>query len=150
MGVIKTKLADFNRETGKATYIYSYRDKIFVGEATCHEDDMDMCSEMVGLKYAEARALLQVCKARKYELQIRLKALEGALRDMATSNDFDFLSTYARKIQNSICDVRCELNEVKEAINNIPPYLKKDMEGREALYKRIRAKREEEDEKSAE
>ena len=37
MGRLKTKLCDFNEETGKATYIYSYKNQLFEGTAQCQK-----------------------------------------------------------------------------------------------------------------
>lgn len=141
MSMLKTKLIEFDSDLGKATYIYSYKGQVFVGEAQCHEDDMDMCSELVGLKYAETRAYLQYCKYRKRELQLKLEGIENLFKSLCTSPDFKFSSKYCQKIQSTICNLRTEINEIKQAINNIPPYLKHDMESREILYTKIREKR---------
>lgn len=144
MGKLKTKLVNFDKETGKATYIYSYKNQLFKGEAQCHEDDMDMCSELVGLKYAETRAYLEYLKVRKNELKTRLATMEGLLRNLQTSKDFDITSKYGKKIQVAICDTKCDLFEIKQAIDNIPPYLKQDIKSREFLYTRVREKRKKE------
>lgn len=141
MGKLKTRLMDFNKETGTATCIYGYKGHLLVGEAQCHEDDMDMCSELVGMKLAETRAYLKFLKVRRDELTIRKDTLEGVFRNMMTSKDFIPYSSYAKKIQQSICETRCELHEVREAIANIPPYLKQDIEERDVLYKKLRKRR---------
>lgn len=141
MGKLKTKVAEFDKETGKATYIYSYKQNIFIGEAQCHEEDMDMCSELVGMKLAETRAFLQYLKVKKTELEIRLSTLEGLIRNMTTSKDFDITSKYGKKLQYAICETRMELHDCKEGIKNIPGYIKQDIEKRDKLYQALRKRR---------
>lgn len=145
MGKLKTKLCDFNEETGTATYIYSYKNMLFEGNAKCHEDDMDINSKTVGLKYAELRAYLKYLKTRRAELQIRIETLDGIQKHLVTSKDFDVKSSYSRKLQFEICETRTELNDCKEAIKNIPIYLKKDIDSRDVFYKQLRDKRKKEE-----
>ena len=87
MSKLKTKVAHFDRETGKSIYIYRYKQHTFVGEAQCHEDDMDMCSELVGMKLAETRAFYQYLKVKRSELEIRLQTLEGMVQNMLRSEE---------------------------------------------------------------
>ena len=46
MAKLKTKLADFYKETGESTYIYTFKQYTFVGEAQCHEDDQNPSTEL--------------------------------------------------------------------------------------------------------
>ena len=141
MAKLKTKLADFNKETGETTYIYTYKQHTFVGEAQCHEDDMDMCSELVGMKLAETRAFYQYLKVKRSELEIRLQTLEGMVQNMLTSKSFDITSKYGRKLQWAICETRLELQDCREGIKNIPKYIQDDIAARDALYVKLRKRR---------
>ena len=141
MAKLKTKLADFNKETGESTYIYTYKQYTFVGEAQCHEDDMDMCSELVGMKLAETRAFYQYLKVKRSELEIRLQTLEGMVQNMLTSKSFDITSKYGRKLQWAICETRIELQDCREGIKSIPKYLQNDIAARDALYVKLRKRR---------
>ena len=51
-----TKEPNYGYVNGSAVYIIEYNGYRFVGEATCHPDDLDFESERVGLTIAEARA----------------------------------------------------------------------------------------------
>lgn len=148
MSKLKTMFSDFDKETGKAVYVYGYKNHVFEGEAQCHEDDFDFCSEKVGLEMAEIRAFYKYLKVRRDELVIRVETLEGMLRDMSTSKSFQITSKYGAKLQNAICDSRVELHETRDAIERIPHILKSKIAGRDDLYKKIREKRKAE--KSAE
>ena len=141
MSKLKTKVAHFDRETGKSIYVYQYKQHRFVGEAQCHEDDMDMCSELVGLKLAETRAFYQFLKVKRSELEIRLQTLEGMVQNMLTSKSFDMTSKYGRKLQWAICETRLELQDCREGIKNIPKYLQNDIAARDALYVKLRKRR---------
>ena len=141
MSRLKTKLCDFNEETGKATYIYAYDNQLFEGTAQCHEDDMDINSKTVGLKYAETRAYLQYLRVRRKELLNKANILENLQRNMMTSKDFVPRSNYSKKLQFEICETRCELNDCRQAIDAIPGYLRNDIEARDGLYKKLREKR---------
>lgn len=141
MAKLKTKLADFNKETGKSTYIYTYKQHTFIGKSQCHEDDMDMCSELVGMKLAETRAFYQYLKVKRSELEIRLQTLEGMVQNMLTSKSFDITSKYGRKLQWAICETRLELQDCREGIKNIPKYIQDDIAARDALYVKLRKRR---------
>lgn len=141
MSKLKTKLAEFDKETGKATYIYAYKNYTFEGTAQCHEDDFDFCSEKVGLDLAEIRAFYKYLKVRRDELVIRVETLESMLKDMSTSKSFQITSKYGIKLQTAICDSRIELHETRDAINSIPRIIKTKIAGREDLYKKIRERR---------
>ena len=145
MGRLKVKHQEFNRETGTATFIYSYGSHLFEGVAQCHEDDMDMNSELVGLKYAETRAFYQYLKVRRGELQLRLSTLEGILNNMLTSKDFNIATKYGKKMQVAICETRMELKDCRDGLENIPQYLKDDISARDEMYKKIREKRKNKD-----
>ncbi len=145
MGKLKAKYQNFDKETGKATFVYSYGSYLFEGEAQCHEDDADMSSELVGLKYAETRAFYQYLKVRRGELQLRLSTLEGMLNNMITSKDFDITTKYGKKMQVAICETRMELKDCRDGLENIPQYLKDDISARDGMYKKIREKRKNKD-----
>ena len=65
---------EYGYVNGSAVYIITYNGYRFVGEATCHPDDMDFESERVGLTIAEARANIKVLRhMRDCEVKPQLK-----------------------------------------------------------------------------
>ena len=137
MTKLKTKLADFNKETGESTYIYTYKEYTFIGKSQCHEDDMDMCSELVGLQLAEIRAFFKYLKIRRKELKLKLDALEGVYKNMSTSKDFNERSKATQKLILAINETRLELEDCKDGIENIPDFVEKNIQARDAMYKKM-------------
>ena len=141
MSKLKIKYKNFNKESGKSTFIYSYGSHSFEGKSKCHKSDMDMRSALVGLRYADTRAFLKYLKFRKAELGIRLSTLEGLLNNMSTSKDFDLNSRYAKKLTTAIKETKLEIEECRDKMENMPKMLERDIETRENLYKKIRKNR---------
>lgn len=141
MSRIKRKLLDFNEKTGTAICILSYKGNLFEGKAQCCEDDMDMCSGRVGMQYAEIRANIEVLKFRRKELKTRFMTLEGVLKNLITSKDFDIESSYSNKLQSSICEAKIEYFEIKLEIEELKELIKNDIIARETFYSKIRERR---------
>ncbi|MEG0153577.1 MAG: hypothetical protein RR744_10485 [Cellulosilyticaceae bacterium] len=131
----------FDEDKGVAVVNYNYKGHVFTGASTCHEDDKDMQSKTVGYKYAELRAYIKFLSFKKQELSIVASTLEGTMKNMMTSKDFNPKSKYAAKLQNSICHTRCELHKCREEIKSVKEYLKKNIQDREEFYIKIRKSR---------
>lgn len=55
----KEPLYAWDPKTGAASCIIEYDGLTFCGNAQCHEADLDMCSERVGIYIAELRAKIK-------------------------------------------------------------------------------------------
>ena len=68
---------------GSAVYIITYNGYRFMGEATCHPDDMDFERARVGLTIAEARANIKELRhMRDCEVKPQLIILNHLLSNM--------------------------------------------------------------------
>lgn len=144
MSKLKRKEYNFNKETGEATFKYTYKGHTFTGKAYTHEDDKDMMTEFIGLELADNRAFVQYLKVRRAELETRLQALQGMYNYLSDDKNFDLSSSYARKFRLEILDTKNELDNCRIAIKDIPKFMKSKIEGRDEIYKKVRARRAEE------
>ena len=117
------------------------KDRVFIGEATCHPDDQDMMSERTGCELAFRRAKLQYLRAvRDAELKPALAALKQLYYSMKHSSNFDEFSYENRMLQRQIRLFEFDLTTVKEMIayeyQGISDYIK----GKDKVYKKIRNK----------
>jgi hypothetical protein len=92
---------EYRYANGTATYIMTYNGYKFIGEATCHPDDIDFESERVGLTIAEARANIKVLHhIRKCEVKPQLKILKHLYNNMKSSTHFNSNSYEARMVRS--------------------------------------------------
>lgn len=137
----KLKTVGYKFEDGKAEYIYRYGQRTFVGTATCHEEDKDFESKMIGLDLAETRAYLEYLRVRRDELVVRHQTLKGFYQYLTQDREFDVKSSYATKMRKEIEETYFELTECREAIRNIPKMMDAKITNRTLLYQKIREKR---------
>lgn len=149
MSLLKTKEYDFNRETGEATYTYTYKGQEFTGVAKCHEDDNDFQSMTLGVDLAETRAYRLFLMARRDELAIRKDTLISAMNNMIGADNLFSVSCHKNVLEAMIKDTISELEECRYEINRIRLYLDKKIKDRDRMYKKIRAKRKEENKMEA-
>ena len=113
--------------------------RVFVGEASCHENDLDMASERTGCELAFRRAKLQYLRTvRDADIKPALKALKHLYGCMAHSTKFSAKSYEAKTIRKHIHQLEFELATIKEMIayeyQGITDYIK----GKEKIYIRLR------------
>lgn len=126
---------------GSAVYIITYNGYRFVGEATCHSDDMDFESERVGLTIAEARANIKVLRhMRDCEVKPQLKILNHLLSNMKTSKSYNPISYEAKMLRSQIRTIEKELATINNAIADEQKFIKDYVDGKDKMYKRLRAK----------
>lgn len=149
MSILKTKEYGFNKETGEATYIYTYKGKELIGIAKCHEDDADFMSPRLGVDLAETRAYRQYLIARRDELAIRKDALISAMNNMIGADMTFEITSHKQVLEAMIKDTTLELAQCRYAIDRIRVNTDEKIKGREEMYKKIRARRKEEDKMEA-
>ena len=141
MAKLKTKHMSFDYDTGKAVFAYEYDNHIFEGTAKCHEDDSDFGSELVGLKYAETRALIKYFKFRLRDCSLVLKTLNNLYRNMSTSSDFNIHSKVTKKLTSRIKEVESQIESFEYHIKELTERMKVDMDNRTKMYEKIRENR---------
>lgn len=63
--------------------------RLFIGTATCHEDDIDMVSCRTGEEIAYRRAKIENLKTIKADLKLQISALNQLYYSMNTSKKFN-------------------------------------------------------------
>lgn len=134
---------NWNAEAGAATCILTdNKGRIFIGEATCHPNDIDMVSERTGCELAFRRAKLQYLRTiRDAEIKPALQALKHLYACMTHSTHFEANSYEARTIRKHIHQTTFDLTTIKEEIayeyQGITDYIK----GKDKIYQSIRSKK---------
>ena len=135
------KEPNYGYTNGKAIYIIEYNGYRFVGEATCHPDDLDFESERVGLTLAESRANIKVLRhMRDCEVKPQLKILNHLYSNMKTSKYYNPNSYEAKMLRSQIRAIENELTTIKNGIADEQKFIKDYIEGKDKLYKKLRAK----------
>ena len=131
----------YDVETGRAIYTIKYNGLNFCGEAHCHPDDLDFGSERAGLSIAEARATIEFLRfLRDYEFKPQLKILKHLQANMCNSKNYNPISYEAKMLRSQIRVIENELATISNAIANEKKYLKDYIDGKDKLFKRLRAK----------
>ena len=131
----------YDKETGISQCLIKYNEIYCDGEAHCHPDDMDFESERVGLTIAEARANIKVLRfMRDYEIKPQLKILTHLYSNMKTSTHFNPISYEAGMLRSQIRVIEKELATINNAIADEQKFIKDYINGKDKMYKRLRAK----------
>lgn len=132
----------WDSETGTAVCVLKDdKNRVFIGEATCHPNDTDMMSERTGCELAFRRAKLQYYRTvRDAELRPALGALKQLYYSMKHSSNFNEKSYENKMLQRQIRLTEFDLATANEMIayeyQGITDYIK----GKDKLYQKIRNK----------
>lgn len=81
---------EWNEQDGQAYCIITdNKDRMFIGTATCHEDDVDMMSRRTGEEIAFRRARIENLRAVRTDLTTELRALNQLYYSMKHSTHFN-------------------------------------------------------------
>lgn len=122
-GFIHLIKADYNEETGVSTVMIDTDLGAFYGKAKLHDEDKDYASKYTGCRYAETRATIKYLKMKQKYILGQLKALHM----IKETNQIDKLILKFDK----------DLNDVELAIKASQESLKKDIEQRPEILKKI-------------
>lgn len=113
-----------------------------VGQAFCHEEDLDMMSEKTGNEIAYKRAKIDLFRLiRDYDLKPRLQALHQLYYSMKHSTHFNAKSYENKMLQRQIRLIKFDLETIKELIAEEQIKLKKYINSKDAFYKTVRKNR---------
>lgn len=131
----------YDKQYGWARCLMYYDGMAFEGGAKCHPDDMDFESERVGLTIAEARATKKVLRfIRDHELRPQLKILNHLYNNMRTSTYYNPISYEAKMLRSQIRAIEKELAAINNDLADERKFLSDYIQGKDKLYKRLRAK----------
>lgn len=134
-------LFEWDDELKVATCIIKDKyNNVFTGIATCHPDDVDMCSKYTGQEIAFLRCRIDVLKFHKERIKNELKGLKkvyNMLQNYKRFNPEHFESKYLKK---EIEEYKIDLINIKELINEEKQELKNFIDNKELLYQKLRKK----------
>ena len=117
----------------------SYKGTVFYGEAKCHPDDYDMCSERTGYFIAEMRANIQKLRwCRDNEIIPVLKSYKHLYDCILHSPKANKDSYEAHCIYREIKKLEADLKEIRLAIKEERDYLRNYIAEKDHIYRRIR------------
>lgn len=113
----------------------------YVGTASCHEDDIDMCNEKTGCEIALRRAAIEAYKTLRDETKAALGALKQLFYSMNMSKKYNSNSYEARMLRRQIKFKESELKYAKYLLETERTELRDYISGKEKFYQNIRAQR---------
>ena len=134
-------MLDYKFENSDYTYrCYITRNGIiFYGEAKCHPDDYDMCSERTGYFIAETRANISMLRhIRDNEILPMVKYYRHFYDCISRSSKFNPDSYEAKRIKHEFKKFEHELKDIREEIELNRIYLKEYINTKDKVYKHIR------------
>ena len=134
---------NFEYKSGVSTcFIETDTGRLAIGQAFCHEDDLDMASEKTGNEIAYKRAKIDLLRLiRDYELKPRLQALHQLYYSMKHSTQFNPKSYENKMLQRQIRLIEFDLETIKELIAEEQIKLKEYINSKDAFYKAVRKNR---------
>lgn len=138
--MIKSVRSEYDEES-RITYCYitDEKERMYIGIAMCHEDDIDMLSWRTGDEIAYRRARMDYLRGqRETELKPRLAALKQLYYSMKHSSNFNPKSYENHMLQRQIRLLEFDLATIKEELANSRKNLKDYINGKDKIYKRIR------------
>lgn len=122
-------------------YIVDEQDRIAVGAAMCHEDDLDMISARTGQELSYRRAHMDYLRIKRdQDLKPRLAALKQLYYSMKHSKQFNPKSYENRMLQRQIRIIEFDLTTIKEILAHERQSLKEYIAGKDKIHNRLRAR----------
>ena len=134
---------DEDEKIAKCMMRESKNGPVFVGEAYCHDDDLDMVSARTGQEIAFRRAKIKCLQhIRNTDIKPRLAALKHLYGCMVHSTKFNPNSYENCMLQKQIRGLEFDLATTNEMIQYERENLKAYIDDKDKMYKHIRKKRE--------
>jgi hypothetical protein len=131
----------YNKERGNSYFYIEYNGLSMCGQAKCHPDDVDMMSERTGLTIAEARAHIQMLKAKKkYEIQPKIDVLRHLLTNIQSSKNHNPKAYESCMLRSQLAHWESQLAEINADIADEEKYLKEYIDQKDKLYRKLRAR----------
>lgn len=131
----------YNEEHGNSYFYIEYNGLSMCGQAKCHPDDTDMKSERTGLTIAEARAHIQMLKAKKkYEIQPKIDVLYHLLTNIQSSKNHNPKAYESCMLRSQLAHWEGQLAEINADIADEEKYLKEYVDQKDKLYRKLRAR----------
>jgi peptidoglycan hydrolase CwlO-like protein len=131
----------YNEHSGNSYFYIEYNGLSMCGQSKCHPDDADMMSERTGLTIAEARAHIQMLKAKKkYEIQPKIDVLRHLLTNIQSSKNHNPKAYESCMLRSQLAHWEGQLAEINADIADEEKYLKEYIDQKDKLYRKLRAR----------
>lgn len=129
----------YDAESGISICKIFYKNFMFLGDAYCHPDDVDMCSEITGLTIAENRATIKYLQhIRDCELWPAHRAMNHLLCGVQSSQYHNMISYETQCIKRELQRLEKEIATVNNDLAMLRKNLKLYIAEKENLYQKIR------------
>ena len=131
----------YNEHNGNSYFYIEYNGLSMCGQSKCHPDDADMMSERTGLTIAEARAHIQLLKAKKkYEIQPKIDVLRHLLTNIQSSKNHNPKAYESCMLRSQLAHWESQLTEINADIADEEKYLKEYIDQKDKLYRKLRVR----------
>lgn len=141
---MKQPIFNYNPETGITTCtIEDNEHNLYIGTATCHEQDRDMMNEKVGCEIALAKAAMKFYKGLIKRTRHELAGLNQLFFSINKSGRYNHDAYESIMLRKLIEHKEDDINAYKEVIGSLKYDLAVYTGTKEALYKKLRLLRRE-------
>lgn len=130
----------FDEKTNKSWVIIQHMGRLFRGEARLHPDDIDKKSEIVGGRYAEARATIAALKYERKLAKEKCEECRKFVRVCEQYKNFDKESPTAKAIYRQLNRRIKKVNDLANQINSLYISINKDIWQRDIVLKSLKHK----------
>lgn len=129
-------------ELGQTTCVIEDKQgHIFIGTATCHDDDQDMKSRRTGEEIAYRRARIEQMRYIRENVKLELQTLNQLYYSMKHSTRFNPNSYENKMLQRQIRGKTFDLDTIKEMLATERENLKNMLQEKDKFYNQVRAHR---------
>lgn len=140
---MKQPFYQYDPETHESVCILTYKDEIFVGQAFCHPEDLDMANAKTGQTIAYLRAAIKYYQHLKnHEIKPKIEALRQFYYTVNQSKQFSPNCYEIRMLQRQIRNYEDDLVTVRCSLAQLQKNLREFVQEKEKFYNKIRNNRE--------
>lgn len=114
--------------------------RVFIGLATCNDEDKEFRSERTGREISYRRARIELLRANRDEIKTQLAAYKQLYYSMKHSKRYDDKSYEASMLKRFIYRFQIDLETVKEIIDDESASLRQYLDLKEKAFASLRAK----------
>ena len=114
------------------------KNRIFIGQAYCHPDDLEFASEFTGCEIALRRAMIKAMRAERDDIKISLQTLKQFDSLLQNSPKFNKYTYQYKMLQRSINRTTSNLTTIKQEITTEVQKLQEYIHMKDVIHNRIR------------
>lgn len=132
-------ISEWDKDSRTTTCIISDKNNnIFVGTATCHPEDKDMCNKLTGQQIAFLRCRIKLLQFYKNKYINELKGIEKTFQALQCYKIYNQEHFESKFLQKTINQYKQDINDLKKLIINEKTELKNYINEKDKLYQTIR------------